>query len=94
MGNENRASMLKIRLTKSEMNALKERAGAEGLSLSAWGRARLLSVPDEAAQIIGTMRRAIFLEAAKLEMMPEAELRAALELEAAVNASILSEREG
>lgn len=94
MGNENRASMLKIRLTKSEMNALKERAGAEGLSLSAWGRARLLSVPDEAAQIIGTMRRAIILEAAKLEMMPEAELRAALELEAAVNASILSEREG
>ncbi|MBJ7532817.1 hypothetical protein JDN40_01625 [Rhodomicrobium vannielii ATCC 17100] len=40
------------------------------------------------------VRRAIILEAAKLEMMPEAELRAALEREAAVNASILSEREG
>jgi hypothetical protein len=94
MAIENRASMLKIRLTKVELGALKEQADAEGLSLSAWGRSRLLNSPDEAAQIIGTVRRAIILEAAKLEMMSEAELRAALELEAAVNASILSEREG
>jgi|GEM_PF-6390169 len=94
MGNENRTFMLKIRLTKAEMDTLKERADVEGLSLSAWGRARLLSVSDGAAQIIGTMRRAIILNAAKLEMMPEAELRAALEHEAAVNARILSEREG
>ncbi|WP_420853759.1 hypothetical protein [Rhodomicrobium udaipurense] len=51
--------MLKIRLTKSEMGALKERADAEGLSLSAWGRSRLLSVPDEALCIYRGIHRRV-----------------------------------